>query len=47
MTSKVDYDTSSYLMTVENILGIDTLPCSADARTVHAMSDLFAVPMTK
>jgi phospholipase C len=47
MTSKVDYDTSSFLMTVENILGIDTLPCSADARTVHAMSDLFAVPMTK
>jgi phospholipase C len=47
MTSKVNYDTSSYLMTVENILGLDTLPCDASAKTVRAMTDLFAVPMTK
>jgi phosphatidylinositol-3-phosphatase len=46
-TSKVNYDTSSYLMTVQNILGLDTLPCASDATGVHAMSDLFSVPMTK
>jgi phospholipase C len=48
MRSQVDYDTSSYLKTVQNILGLGELPCAeASARTtVDAMSDLFTVPMT-
>jgi len=45
--SQVDYDTSSYLKTVQNILGIDELPCAeASARTtVDSMTDLFTVPL--
>jgi phospholipase C len=46
--SQVDYDTSSYVKTVQNILGIDELPC-ADASvrtTVDNMTDLFTVPLT-
>jgi phospholipase C len=48
MTSKVDYDTSSYLKTVQNILGIAELPCAAaaDRPTVESMIDLFTVPLT-
>jgi phospholipase C len=47
MKSQVDYDTSSYLKTVQNILGLSELPCAdaADRTTVAAMSDLFSVPM--
>jgi phospholipase C len=48
MKSQVDYDTSSYLKTVQSILGVTELPC-ADAveRTdVLAMTDLFTVPLT-
>lgn len=48
MRSQVDYDTSSYLRTVQNILGLAELPCAeSNARTtVSNMTDLFAVPMT-
>jgi phospholipase C len=48
LRSKVDYDTSSYLKTVQNILGIAELPCadSTDRTAVRSMSDLFAVPLT-
>jgi len=48
MRSQVDYDTSSYLKTVQNILGVTELPCAdATARTtVESMTDLFTVPMT-
>jgi acid phosphatase len=48
MKSTVDYDTSSYLKTVQNILGLDALPCAeASARTtVDAMFDLFSAPLT-
>jgi len=48
MRSTVDYDTSSYLKTVQNILGVAELPC-ADATsrtTVDTMTDLFTVAMT-
>jgi phosphatidylinositol-3-phosphatase len=48
MRSTVDYDTSSYLKTVQNILGVGELPCAAatERGTVDAMTDLFNVPMT-
>jgi acid phosphatase len=46
LVSNVDYDTSSYLKTVEQMLGLEVLPCSPQAATVDAMTDLFKVPMT-
>ncbi|HEU4733398.1 MAG TPA: alkaline phosphatase family protein [Kofleriaceae bacterium] len=47
MRSNVDYDTSSYLKTVQNILGLGELPCAAatERSTVDSMTDLFSVPM--
>ncbi len=47
MTSKVSYDTSSYLKTVQNILGLEAVPCAADPAKVTAMTDLFTAPLTK
>jgi phospholipase C len=46
--SKVSYDTSSYLKTVQHILGVDPLPCAATntAATVKSMDDLFTVALT-
>jgi phospholipase C len=46
--SQVDYDTSSYLKTVQTILGVAPLPCAAapDRTTVAAMTDLFIAPLT-
>lgn len=44
--STVDYDTSSYLKTVETMLGVAPLPCDAAASTVPAMVDLFSVQLT-
>ena len=44
--STADYDTSSYLKTVQDVLGLEPLPCDASPQTVPAMTDLFAVPMT-
>jgi len=46
--SQVDYDTSSYLKTVETILGLQQLPCapSSDAPAVNPMTDLFDVPLS-
>jgi len=48
MQSQVDYDTSSYLKTVQDILGVTELPCAASTArtTVDSMTDLFTVPMT-
>jgi acid phosphatase len=45
--STVDYDTSSYLKTVQNLLGIGELPCAETTVRggVEAMSDLFRVPL--
>ena len=49
LRSQVDYDTSSYLKTVQNVLGIAELPCAAAAErsTVSSMTDLFTVPMSQ
>jgi phospholipase C len=48
MRSQVDYDTSSYLKTVQNILGITALPCAeaGDRSAAQAMTDLFTTPLT-
>ena len=43
--SHVDYDTSSFLETVQSMLGIQTLPCGAPNVTVNRMDDLFTVPV--
>lgn len=45
--SNVPYDTTSYLKTVQAILGLDPVPCSADPDAVATMNDLFAMPMAK
>jgi phospholipase C len=45
MVSHVTYDTSSYLKTVQRIVGVDELPCSAAPEKVSVMSDVFNVPM--
>jgi len=45
-TSTVSYDESSFLKTVEAILGVESLPCSTKASTVQTMDDLFSVPLT-
>jgi hypothetical protein len=47
MTSKVEYDTSSFLKTVENILGVEPVPCDPNRAEVKAMSDAFSVPLTR
>ncbi len=46
--SQADYDTSSYLKTVETILGVQALPCAEAslAPSVESMTDLFDVPLT-
>jgi phospholipase C len=48
LRSTVDYDTSSYLKTVQGILGVAELPCAAadDRTTVDRMTDLFTVPLS-
>jgi hypothetical protein len=43
--SQTIYDTSAFLLTVQRLLGVDPLPCSAQPDTVQPMSDLFAVPL--
>ena len=43
--SQTDYDTSSFLLTVQKILGVQELPCSADPGSVKPMSDLFETPL--
>jgi phospholipase C len=43
--SRADYDTSSYVKTVQAMLGIDALPCDTTAPAVPVMDDLFTVPL--
>jgi phospholipase C len=47
-SSMTNYDTSSYLKTVQTILGLQPLPCADQraARSIEAMADLFAVPLS-
>jgi hypothetical protein len=44
--SKVNYDTSSFLKTVQTILGVEALPCQAQPDSFRIMDDLFTKPMT-
>jgi hypothetical protein len=39
--SNVSYDTSSYLKTVQDMLGVEPLPCAAQPEAVQPMNDLF------
>ncbi|CAN5214930.1 phosphatidylinositol-3-phosphatase [soil metagenome] len=43
--SLANYDTSSYLKTVEAVLGLGSLPCDAESATVNTMADLFNAPL--
>jgi phospholipase C len=45
IVSDVAYDTSSFLLTAERILGIDELPCSPSASSTASMDDLFSVKL--
>jgi acid phosphatase len=44
--SVVPYSTSSYLKTVQAILGVAPLPCGSTTTEVPSMDDLFAKPLT-
>ena len=48
LRSKVDHDTSSYLKTVQDMLGVTELPGAAqrDRSTAQRMTDLFTMPLT-
>jgi phosphatidylinositol-3-phosphatase len=43
--SQADYDHSSYLKTVQAVLGVDALPCDSGSDSVATMDDLFSVPL--
>ncbi|MDB4957942.1 MAG: putative acid phosphatase [Myxococcales bacterium] len=43
--STADYDTSSYLKTVQTILDLSPLPCDPDPTAVTSMDELFTVPL--
>ena len=45
--SQTTYDTSSFLLTTERILGLDALPCSRQPSSVRPMDDLFTIPLGK
>jgi hypothetical protein len=47
--SEADYDTSSYLKTVEVMLGIAPLPCAdlAERTAIPAMTDMFTSPLAE
>ena len=45
MVSQTSYDTSSYLKTVQDMLGLAPLPCSTTPDKVASMTDLFTVPV--
>ncbi|MDB4957170.1 MAG: putative acid phosphatase [Myxococcales bacterium] len=44
-TSNTSYNASSYLKTVQKILGTQPLPCNTTADTVQTMDDMFTVPL--
>jgi len=45
LVSRTEYDTSSFLKTVQAILGVEPLPCNPDPSKVATMDDLFTVPL--
>jgi hypothetical protein len=44
--STASYDTSSFLLTVQSMLGVEPLPCAAQPSAVTPMNDLFTTPVT-
>ena len=44
-SSNTFYDTSSYLKTVQRILGLESLPCDPAPDEVNTMDELFTVPL--
>jgi hypothetical protein len=44
--STASYDTSSYLKTVQKILGVDLVPCAKDPAAVSSMDELFTASLT-
>lgn len=44
--STAEYDTSSFLKTVQKIIGVDEVPCAADPTAVASMDDLFTASLT-
>jgi hypothetical protein len=45
--SSKSYGTTSYLKTVQAILGVEALPCQAQPDAVETMDDLFSVPLSR
>jgi phosphatidylinositol-3-phosphatase len=45
--SHESYDTSSYLLTVQKMLGLEPLPCAEDPASVQSMDDLFTAPLDR
>jgi acid phosphatase len=43
--SHTEYDTSSYLKTVQAVLGVEALPCSEQSEATPSMDDLFETPL--
>jgi phosphatidylinositol-3-phosphatase len=43
--SQANYDTSSYLKTVQTVLGLDAQACDTAASAIPVMDDLFTVPL--
>jgi phospholipase C len=43
--SLTDFDTSSYLKTVQMVLGLSTLPCDSERTNVATMDELFTMPL--
>lgn len=47
VASETGYDTTSFLKTVQAILGVEALPCSPEPDAVPVMDDLFAVSLDR
>jgi phospholipase C len=45
VVSDVPYDTSSFLLTTEKMLGVDELPCNHPASSMSSMDDLFSAKL--
>jgi phospholipase C len=45
LVSTSPFDTSSFLLTVESIFGVDALPCAAHPGAAAPMSELFSTPL--
>jgi hypothetical protein len=44
--SQTNYDTSSFLKTVQTVMGVEPLPCAPQPAMVSSMDDLFSMPLS-